>query len=213
VPRQPLGERRRRLVTRRWLVGVSAAVVTATTAGTGVAGGFDRVAAEGPPQIAVDEISHGQPWNVRVTRAILFDGADLEPVVYLDEESNHWLLVAADVEITTPDSRTDIHDVLFPTGIDGIAGDSGGVLPEAPPLPLMVLVRDDSNVAALHPGLPEQVAFLWERSSDAPPPAEIEVQIIAKTLRENFFDESLEWLDPAVKATVTVPLEDRRGDQ
>jgi hypothetical protein len=196
------------------LIGAGATLVAAATAGTGLAGGFDRTAEQGPPPVTVGEVNHGQPWNVRVTQAVLFDGADLEPVVTLTEESNHWLVVAADVEITAPASRTDATEVLFPTGIDGI-DDPGfaGVVPGAPPVDQVVLVRDDSTSVVLHPGLPEQVAFVWERASDAPPPAEIQVQIIGKTLRKNFFDESQDWLDPAVRATVTVPLEDRRGDR
>jgi hypothetical protein len=202
------------LVTRRFLIGGGAALVAAATAGTGLAGGYDRVPEQESPSVAVGEINHGQPWNVRVTQAVLFDGADLEPVVTLTEESNHWLVVVADVEVTAPVSRTDVNEVLFPTGIDGIDDPKlSGVVSGAPPVDQVVLVRDDSTSVVLHPGLPEQVAFGWERSSEAPPPAEIQVQIIGKTLRKNFFDESRDWLDPAVRATVTVPLEDRRGER
>jgi hypothetical protein len=196
------------------LAGAGMCILVLLVAVAGLAGLLDEAPPEPLPAAAVEEVSQGQPWNVTVISAGLF--TDLSPAV-LEDDSHHWLAVVAVVEVTALESRTDLRDVLYVTGIDGLGGGQfpsriigiGGAVAADD----VRIARDGSVAISLHPGLAERVGFLWERSGDAPPPAEIEVRIVGKTHRESSLTSTMEWLDPTPRARVTVPLEDRRGEQ
>lgn len=193
------------------MAGAGLCVVAATTALVGIGGGLDRVPPPELPVVAVGERNEGQPWTVTVARAVL--AADLAPV--LPQEEGYFLAVVADVEITAPESRGDVSDILCVRNVEGFAREHddssicpGGVLADD-----VRLIRDPANrAAALHPGLPERVAFLWELAAHAPPPAEVQVEIIGKTYRESTLTGSMEWLDEAPRARLLVPVEDRREE-
>jgi hypothetical protein len=175
----------------------------------GLAGALDEVPAEELPTVAVAELNEGEPWNVTVVNSVL--AADLEPAVL--QEDGYWLAVIAEVEITADESWTGgLHDALYVTDVEGMVRErvAGGLFPGAIIADDIRLVRDGSAAGALHPGLPERLAFLWELDRDTPPPAEVRVVITGKELVESTLTGYLEWLRDAPRAQLTLPIEDRR---
>ncbi len=83
-----------------------------------------------------------------------------------------------------------------------------GLLDEEPTR--LIMARDGTDVGYLNPGLPELLGFVWEQRSDLPLPATVDVDIWGKTYRVSSLTGKMEWLDPAARATVHVPVQDRR---
>jgi hypothetical protein len=191
------------------VAGVGACVLLLATAVVGLAGGFDSVPAEELPVVAADEVFESEPWHVTVDGAAL--AADLEPAVLY--EDGYWLAVIADVEITTDESwDRSFEEILYVTGVDGMAREHqersnypGGILADD-----IRLVRDGSAVGALHPGLPERLAFLWELAIDTPPPTEVRVEITGREYIESSLNGQMEWLREEPRAQLTLPVQDRR---
>ncbi|HEY8472037.1 MAG TPA: hypothetical protein VIL37_05310 [Natronosporangium sp.] len=198
---------------RRWLLiaSVSLCLLVATAAVVGLAGGFDPVPPPEPPMVAVDERNEGEPWTVTVDGAVL--AGNLEPAVL--QEDGYWLAVIAEVEITDVESRRDAYEILCVRDVVGLArqhDEPSEGCPGAVEADDIRLVRDGSAVTTLHPGLPERVAYLWELAADAEPPAEVRVEIVGETYREDSLTGRMEWLDPAPRAQLLVPVEDRREE-
>jgi hypothetical protein len=193
------------------LAGGGACVLLLATGVAGLAGGFDPVPAEELPVVAADEVFESEPWNVTVDQAVL--AADLDPAELY--EDGYWLAVVADVEITTDESwDRGFAEILYVTGVDGMAREhqDSRLFPGAILADDIRLVRDGSAVGALHPGLPERVAFLWELVIDTPPPAEVHIEITGRTYRESTLTGQMEWLDEEPRAQLTVPVQDRREE-
>jgi hypothetical protein len=192
------------------MVGVALCVLVVMVAVVGLAGGLDRVPAAELPVVAEDELNEGEPWNVTVAGAVL--AADLEPAVL--HEDGYWLAVIADVEITSDESRSDVHEILYVRDVQGLAREhtESGIYPGAIFADDIRLVRDGSAVGILHPGLPDRVAFLWELASDTPPPTEVSVEIVGKTYREVSITGQMDWLDEAPRAQLTLSVDDRREE-
>jgi hypothetical protein len=202
----PPGDRplRRRLLT----IGVGLCVLLVVVAVVALAGGLDRVPPEELPVAVVDQRNEGQPWNVTVAGAVL--AADLSPAVL--QEEGYWLAVVADVEVTADQTRTDVYDILCVTDVQGLAREHqessncpGGIGPDD-----VRLYRDASAATSIHPGLPERLAFLWELAGDTEAPAEVHVEVVGKTYREDSLTGSMAWLDAAPRVQLRVPIEDRR---
>jgi hypothetical protein len=191
------------------MVGAGVCVLVVVVAVAGLAGGLEPVTPPGLPVVAVDEPNQGQPWTVTVTGAVL--AADLAPAT-LQEEDGYWLAVTADVEVTANESRGDVSEILYVTGVQGLGRErtESGIYPGAILADDVRLFRDASAAISLHPGLPEQLAFLWELAGDTPPPAEVHVEIVGKTYREDALTGQMAWLDETPRAQLTVPVEDRR---
>jgi hypothetical protein len=162
-------------------------------------GGLDGVEGPGLPRTAVNTVDHGSPWNVTVTGARLLDG---EALIKPMNEGDRWLVVLATVEVTADESRGDMGDILRLTGVTGLRDEKPDYV---------YLVRDDSPVGRLNPGMPEALAYAWAQSPDAPLPAGIEVRIFGKTRRADSLTGSIGWFDDAPRSRVAVPVEDRRG--
>jgi hypothetical protein len=161
-------------------------------------GGLDGVDGPGLPRTAVNTVDRGAPWNVTVTGVRLLDG---EALIKPRNEGDHWLVVLATVEVTADESRGDMYDILRLAGVTGLRDEKPDYV---------YLIRDDSPVGKLNPGMPEALAFAWAQSPDVALPAEIEVDIIGKTLRADSLTGSIGWFDEAPRSRVTVPVEDRR---
>jgi hypothetical protein len=203
----PTGDHR--LSQRVLMVAVGACVLVVGLAVVAAAGGLERVEPAGLPVVAVEERNEGQPWTVTVARAVL--AADLPPAT-LQEEDGYWLAVVADVEVTANESRGDVYDILCLTAVEGLTREhqESSLCPGLITADDVRLFRDASAANTLHPGLPERLAFLWELAGDAPPPAEVHVEIVGKTYREDSLTGQMQWLDAAPRAQLTVPVEDRR---
>jgi hypothetical protein len=180
----------------RWL-GAGAGVVALAI--SGLFGGLDKTQTSGLPTVAANVVDAGTPWNVTVSGARLVD--DLPPL-HLERAGDRWVAVVATVEVTADESRNDLDEVVRITGVSGLLGTRpSGVY----------LLRDDTRLGYLHPGLPEKVAFVWEQTGSQAVPTLVEVEIWGKTHRVGSLSGSLGWFDPAPRARVAIPVEDRRA--
>ncbi|MBF9127596.1 hypothetical protein I0C86_01080 [Plantactinospora sp. S1510] len=164
---------------------------------SGIFGGLDTVDRSKLPTVELGAVDRGKPWNVTVVRVRLI--ADL-PAHKPTTAGNHWVGVVATVEVTAPESRADLWDVLRLPGAEGLRSEKPAYV---------VLMRDDTERVRLNPGMPEQLAFVWERAGDSRPSA-VTVQILGKTLRQDSLTGTMTWLDPAPRAEVVAPVEDQR---
>ncbi|MEV4753571.1 hypothetical protein AB0J86_00410 [Micromonospora sp. NPDC049559] len=180
----------------RWL-GLSAGA--ATLAVSGFFGGLEGPDEPAIPVVQPGTVDRGSPWNVTVSRVRLVN--DLG-TLRLTVPGDRWLAVVATVEVTADESRNDLDDVLRLTGVLGLMSQE--------PAHVM-LMRDATELGRLNPGMPEEIAFVWEQSAGAAPPGTVTVQIYGKTYRMDNLANRMEWLDPAVRAEVVAPVQDRRA--
>jgi hypothetical protein len=170
-------------------------------------GGFAHVSHERPP-LKVGELDVGEPWNVKIVAARLI--GDLEPAAYLKTKGNHWLAIIAEVTITDTRSHTDIERIIRVPTAQGLQVDEAAATGFDKQPYDVLLARDGTRVDALNPGMTERVAFIWEQAADALP-TQVDVEIVGMTWRKNFLTHTEEWLDEAVRASLTVPVEDKRN--
>ncbi|NUT35040.1 MAG: hypothetical protein HOV79_18440 [Hamadaea sp.] len=170
-------------------------------------GGFAPI--ENPePVLKAGQVDAGKPWNVTILRARLVK--DLEPAARLQDKNNHWLAVVADIEITDVESHSDIRDILLVPKAEGLVlGERTSTTKEYRAYEVIV-TSDGTRVESLHPGLKETVAFLWEQKGDVVP-TEVEIQIMGMTWRKDSLTGVMGWHDLAPRATLTVPVEDKRN--
>lgn len=163
-------------------------------------GGLAAVPDDGLPTLGLDEKVDGLPWSVTVADVVLTPEL---PPARLSDDDNHFLVVVAVVEATAGETRTDLADILRVevTGVD----------PQASPNAIIVL-RDATIAESVHPGLPERLAFFWERTVSDEVPDEATVVVHGKTYRESSLTETMEWLDHGPRARVTAPVRDRRDE-
>lgn len=180
------------------LMGVALAVSAAY-------GGWDTVKPE-KASAQVGVVNPGKPWNVKVVTARLLQ--DLEPAVYLKNKEDHWLVVIAEVEITDDHSHIDVNRIVRLPNAMGLL--KSGFSTSYQNASDVLLARDGTRVESLHPGMTERVAYLWEQGPDAIP-TKVDVDIVGMTWRKNSLTDSYEWLDEAVRASLTVPVEDKRN--
>jgi hypothetical protein len=193
---------RLRRTPAQWLVYFTAGVALAVSAAFGGWQAVSHTEAELKPGV----LDAGKPWNVKVLTARLLQ--DLEPAVYLKDKQDHWLAVIAEVEITDDHSHIDVNRIIRIPKATGVLRGEGGTSFDDYPYQV-VLARDGTRVGALHPGMKERVAYLWEQKPDSLP-TQVDVDIMGMTWRENSLTDSYEWLDEAVRASLTVPVEDKR---
>jgi hypothetical protein len=179
----------------RWFAIVAGVLALAAS---GLAGGLDPVAKPGPPQVRPSMVNEGSPWNVTVlTGRVVNDLSPIKP----QKDGDRWFIVLATVEVTSDESRNDMHEALRVPTVAGLLDDK----------PARVLMsRDGTDVGYLNPGMPELLGFVWEQRSDVPLTAMVDVTIWGKTHRISSLTGKMEWLDLAVRATVHVPVQDRR---
>jgi hypothetical protein len=165
---------------------------------SGLAGGLDPVASPGAPQVRPSMVNEGSPWNITVlTGRVVNDLSPIKP----RKDGDRWFIVLATIEVTSDESRNDMRQALRVPAV-------AGLLDEEPAHVLMA--RDGTEVGYLNPGMPEVLGFVWEQRSDVPLTAMTDVDIWGKTHRISSLTGRMEWLDLAVRATVHVPVQDRR---
>jgi hypothetical protein len=180
----------------RWVgIGVGALALAVS----GLWGGLSPVSSE-IPQLKPGAVDKGQPWNVTVITCRVESPASLDPLE-VQKTGDRWFVVLATVEVSADDSRTDIGDAIRVPDVPGLRSQQPTYV---------VLARDATEVPTLNPGMPERLGFIWEESGDVPLPATAMVKIYGKTLRTSTLTGQNEWLDPAVRAEVNTPVEDKR---
>lgn len=105
------------------------------------------------------------PWRVSIVSASV--AADRPPLQRKDP-ANRWLVVHAKVEVVGDATATGLASMIRLSGVDGLIAPEPGV----------VLLRDGTRVDRLHPGLPEELAFVWEHASSSAAPSQVTVQIV-----------------------------------
>lgn len=160
TPPQPLSswrERARTLYDRlptKWLITGISAVLLGLSA---VLGGLNDVAATPIPQVEAGEPYAGERLTITAERAALIDGFPEQGVRPAD--GNRLLVVVATVENTSNDpvrlaTQTSKADTLLPVDVE---------FAQEATAPTAILVFDDgSTVATVQPGVPVEVAFVWE---------------------------------------------------
>jgi hypothetical protein len=186
---------------------LSVGVAAVALAVSGLFGGLARVDDPALPQVALNAVDKGEPWNVTVTGMRVL--ADLPPLD-LKDPGDRWVAVLATVEVTADDSRNDLLDVVRIPGVDGLLAAEDRLAKGKPDY--VYLLRDTVNLPYLNPGMPEKLAFFWEQRPSAAVPKTATVEIWGKTLREDSLSGHQSWLDPQVRSVVTgVPVQDRRN--
>jgi hypothetical protein len=188
-----LADRLLQLRLRLLIAGVGALVLAVS----GIFGGLERMKGPRLYTIAAGTVHRGKPWDIAVTRAMVLDQAPAR----LRRERDRWIAVGARIEITADESRRDVADILQLVGVDGL-------LDKRPAD--VYLLRDKASANLLHPGLAEDLIFLWEQADTAAVPKTIEVQILGKKQRIDTFSGRLDWMDKAPRARAVLPLEDQR---
>lgn len=73
--------------------------------------------------------------------------------------------------------------------------------------PFIALTRDSTMSPELHPGMPERMAYIWQLSDVATPPAKLDLTVIRKTYKERDNLYGLPgWFNPAPLGTLTIPV-------
>jgi hypothetical protein len=188
-----LADRLLQLRARQLVFGVGALLLAVS----GIFGGLEGMKGPRLSTVAAGAVNRGKPWDVALTRAMVLDQAPPR----LRHERDRWIAVGARVEITADDSRRDLGDVLQVIGVDGL-------LDKRPAD--VYLLRDKASANLLHPGLAEDLIFLWEQAETAAVPKTIEIQIFGKKQRIDTFSGRLDWMDKTPRARAFLPLEDQR---
>lgn len=178
---------------RRWGYGLGAVVLAVS----GLFGGWKP--APPPPPAQAGTVIDAGPWRVNIRDARLT--GELEPMLLIKKE-NHFIVVVATTEITGDETWKGISSILELSGVDGV---------DKPYPAGVVLMRDATKIGQLHPGMPEQVAYFWERAAGSPAPTEIIVRVKAYEYRANSLTDHMEWLPlPEADTGVRVPVIDKR---
>ncbi len=182
----------------RWAIGVFAVMLAIS----GLFGGWQR--AESEPTKAGVPIDGG-PWTVTIADARLV--GDMKPMT-LRRKENHWIAVVATIEITVDATWTNLREIIQLPQTEGIDNDADGLTSARE----IVLVRDSTPISQLNPGMPERVAFFWERNKDSPVPAELRVVVTALEFREETLSLTERWRPNEDAYTlVTADVIDKRG--
>jgi hypothetical protein len=193
-----------------WLLSGITGVFLAVSAAFG---GLDDAPVQAAPILEAGDTHQGMELTVSVSRALLIDAF---PEQLLTPDQGHRLLVVrAVVENTTTAPLRLASAPTGPVRLNGITADTirvSGVegLPVATP-PVSVLVIDDgSDDAVVQPGVPVELAFVWDVAADAVAEGDsIEVQLMDRVkISEGELTYGGLYDDPVVSATLELALGD-----
>jgi hypothetical protein len=105
-----------------------------------------------------------QTWRVSVLSASV---ATDRPPLQRAEQASRWLVVRARVEPGGTSSQRGLGSAMRLSGVDGLLKQQ----------PEVVLLRDDSLIDQLHPGMPEELAFAWEQGAASSVPQQVTLEI------------------------------------
>ena len=196
-------QRVRALVDRvptKWLITSVSAVLLAFSA---VVGGLDDAPVPSTPVIEAGASHIGTELTIVVNGALLIDAFPEQSIV--PEEGNRLLVVRATVENTTSEPR---RLGLAETDSLGIA-DVPGLADAVPPERILV-IDDGSDRVVVQPGVPVELAYMWEVSGDDVKEGE---PITVNLLDRDFISEGRLtygglYGDPIVSATLELALGD-----
>ena len=144
----------------KWLITSVSAVLLALSA---VVGGLDDAPVVPVPVIEAGDSHAGTELTIVVNGALLIDAFPEQSIV--PDEGNRLLVVRATVENTTAEPRRLADGSTADTDSIGIAGIPG--LEDGEPPERILVIDDGSDRAVVQPGVPVELAYLWEVAGDA----------------------------------------------
>lgn len=195
---------------RAGLVAVVVALLTALA--VAVAGGFRTLEAGELPEHAVGEPVDLGPVTVTVLDAVVTDEARTSRLENVDGAAA-WLVVRARVEVTGEETRDSLPTTVVPP--PGVVLTSGAATPGAPSdgRPVQpdqqVLLRDGTSLPQGHPGLPEEVAYLWAVADPSDVPDPLDLTLLGSTPYYSPIYRRDTWTSPEPVGQVVVPLKGR----
>lgn len=168
-----------------------------------VFGGLNDAPVQAAPIMEPGDTYEGTELTITVSQALLIDAFPEQNLT--PDEGNRLLVVRAVVENTTTAPLR-----LSPVEADSIrvVGVSGLVAAD-PPTNILV-IDDGSDEVVVQPGVPVEVAYIWEVDEDAVAQGDgIEVQLLDRVLiSEGRLTYGGVYDDPVVSATVELDLDD-----
>lgn len=187
-------------VPTKWLLTSVAIVFLGVSA---VFGGLHDAPAHLTPAIEAGEAHAGSELTITVNQALLIDAFREQYLV--PETGSRLLVVRADVENTTTEPfrlSTVEADSLRVGGVSGLA--------EGTPPSSILVIDDGSDRVVVQPGVPVEVAFIWEVAGDAVTKGDsIGVELLDRVrIGEGRLTYGGLYGDPVVKATLDLVLDD-----
>jgi len=198
---------RRALGTSWGRAGLATVVVVLLAAVViGLSGGFRAVEARELPDHAAGEPVDVGPVTVTVLDHVVTDEVRTSRLENLDR-ATAWLVVRARVEVTGDETRDSLPTTVVPPPGVALAGDRDE--PDRPVQPEQVLLRDGSALPQGHPGLPEEVAYLWPVADPADVPDPLELTVLGSTSYFSPIFQRDTWTSPEPVGQVVVPRTDQ----
>jgi len=184
----------------KWLLSSVSAVLLALSA---VVGGLDDAPVAPVPRIEEGDSHVGTELTIMVNGALLIDGFPEQSIMPAD--GNRFLVVRATVENTTTEPRRLGTVDADSIGIAGIPS-----VPAAEPPERILVIDDGSDRVVVQPGVPVELAYLWEVAGDA---VEAGDPVTVSLLDRDFISEGRLtygglYGDPIVSATLELALGD-----
>jgi hypothetical protein len=162
--------RRRMLGTRQGRAVLAAAAAFAVVlAVTAASGGFRTAATTDLPDLPAGTPVDLGPVELTVLDHLVTDQVETSRLESAGAAA--WLIVRARVEVTGDETLEVLPRVLQPP--------PGSTITAEPDM--QVLLRDGTSLPQTHPGLPEEVAFLWAVDDPADVPERLELTLLGST--------------------------------
>jgi hypothetical protein len=179
---------------------------------SGLFGGLEAVPDPASAVVAAGETFDAGPVWVTPLRASIYGETER---LYLADKADHWIILNVKVEVTGTEPWRLPALLVGAPNVPGLVSDSATVY----------RADDRTMVTHIDPGLPVELAFVWEQAGSQDPPTSITVRFGQWTYREDALTPYLSlpgyngWLpsDNTGKdlpgGVATVPVRDRRVAQ
>ena len=186
---------------------VSVVVLLLAAAVVAAAGGFRTVEASELPDRAAGEPVDLGPVTVTVLDAVVTDEVRTSRLENVDG-ATAWLVVRARVEVTGDETRDSLPTTVVPPPGVALSSDPGAPAdrgdPPAQP-DQQLLLRDGTSLPQGHPGLPEEVAYLWAVADPSDVPDPLELTLLGSTPYYSPIYRRDTWTSPEPVGRVAVP--------
>ncbi|MCE1177630.1 MAG: hypothetical protein LWW86_01140 [Micrococcales bacterium] len=173
---------------------------------SGLFGGLEQAPADPPKAVVAEQPVTTGPLVLTVAKAK--HGTDLA-VPGIGKTPGRYLLLAVDAKVVG-DEPLEPQVLKESVRLEDAPGLVSGTHTERPaqeePAPYVINVLDGGPVDWLAPGIPYQLAMVWEQQPGAPLPQELTVQVRDLTHRPDSITQQLSWRDPVVVARGRLPL-------
>ena len=200
TPRMPRARALFDRVPTRWLVASGSGILLAASA---VFGGLNDAEPVEPPHLEVGEAHAGLEMDVTVNGGVLIDA--FPEVNLIPDDGNRLFVVRATVENTTTAARRLSSTEPDPIQVDGVPEVAAGQAPTR-----ILVIDDGSDLVVVQPGVPVELAFIWEIPADALAAGDtVAVSVLDRVyIGEGELTYGGLYGDPAVSATVDLELTD-----